>query len=181
MQVTDTLQEIQDRHDAVKQLEQSLMDVHQMFLDMAVLVESQGEMLNNIEAQVCACRRLQTAVQSGGAAQRCVRTAACRQRRQAVRRQRAIRCLARPCSVLPRDMWCSTRAQQGSNAPALLESSGRFLQVARSVEYVQGGTTALIQAKSYQKGTRKMICCALVIILIIVAVVVVVAIQPWKK
>ena len=53
MQVTDTLQEIQDRHDAVRQLEQSLMDVHQMFLDMAVLVESQGEMLNNIEAQVC--------------------------------------------------------------------------------------------------------------------------------
>lgn len=52
MQVTDTLQEIQDRHDAVRQLEQSLMDVHQMFLDMAVLVESQGEMLNNIEAQV---------------------------------------------------------------------------------------------------------------------------------
>ena len=53
VQVTDTLQEIQDRHDAVRQLEQSLMDVHQMFLDMAVLVESQGEMLNNIEAQVC--------------------------------------------------------------------------------------------------------------------------------
>ena len=48
------------------------------------------------------------------------------------------------------------------------------------MEYVQGGTTALIQAKSYQKGTRKLICCAIVIILIIVAIVVVVAIQPWK-
>ena len=55
------------------------------------------------------------------------------------------------------------------------------MQVARSVDYVQGGTTALIQAKKYQKSTRKLICCALVIVLIIVAIIVVVAIQPWKK
>ena len=59
-------------------------------------------------------------------------------------------------------------------------STAGLLQVARSVEYVQGGTSALVQAKSYQKSTRKLICCALVIILIIVAIVVVVAIQPWK-
>ncbi|KAK9804832.1 hypothetical protein WJX72_007710 [[Myrmecia] bisecta] len=50
--VLDTLAEIQERHEAVKELEKSLMDLHQIFLDMAVLVEAQGEMLDNIEAQV---------------------------------------------------------------------------------------------------------------------------------
>ena len=51
-QVADTLAEIQERHDAVKELEKSLLDLHQIFLDMAVLVEAQGEMLDNIGAQV---------------------------------------------------------------------------------------------------------------------------------
>ena len=53
-------------------------------------------------------------------------------------------------------------------------------QVAKSVEYVQSGTTALVDAKKYQKKTRKLMCCALIILLVIVAVIVVVAIQPWK-
>ena len=44
--------EINERHEAVKELEKSLMELHQIFLDMAVLVEAQGEMLDNIEQQV---------------------------------------------------------------------------------------------------------------------------------
>lgn len=36
----------------MKELEQSLLELHQIFLDMAVLVEAQGEMLDNIEKQV---------------------------------------------------------------------------------------------------------------------------------
>lgn len=36
----------------MKDLEQKLLELHQIFLDMAVLVEAQGEMLDNIEAQV---------------------------------------------------------------------------------------------------------------------------------
>lgn len=36
----------------MKELEKSLMELHQIFLDMAVLVEAQGEMLDNIEQQV---------------------------------------------------------------------------------------------------------------------------------
>ena len=48
----DTLAEIQERHEAVRELEKSLLDLHQIFLDMAVLVEAQGEQLDNIEAQV---------------------------------------------------------------------------------------------------------------------------------
>jgi hypothetical protein len=49
--VLDTLAEIQERHRAVKDLEASLLELHQIFLDMAVLVEAQGEMLDNIEKQ----------------------------------------------------------------------------------------------------------------------------------
>ena len=55
VQVLDTLAEINERHEAVKELEKSLMELHQVFLDMAVLVEAQGEMLDNIEQQVSAC------------------------------------------------------------------------------------------------------------------------------
>ena len=48
-QVLDTLAEIDERHKAVKELERSMMEMHQMFLDMAVLVEEQGAQLDNIE------------------------------------------------------------------------------------------------------------------------------------
>ncbi|KAL7000159.1 hypothetical protein U1Q18_001310 [Sarracenia purpurea var. burkii] len=51
-QVVNTLEEIQERHDAVKELEKKLLDLHQIYLDMAVLVEAQGDILDNIESQV---------------------------------------------------------------------------------------------------------------------------------
>ncbi|KAK6126586.1 hypothetical protein DH2020_039661 [Rehmannia glutinosa] len=51
-QVMDTLAEIQERHDAVRDLEKKLLDLQQIFLDMAVLVDAQGDMLDNIESQV---------------------------------------------------------------------------------------------------------------------------------
>lgn len=51
-QVLDTVAEIQERHDAVRDLEKKLLDLQQIFLDMAVLVEAQGDMLDNIESQV---------------------------------------------------------------------------------------------------------------------------------
>ncbi|KAA8518447.1 hypothetical protein F0562_015921 [Nyssa sinensis] len=50
--VLDTIMEIQERHDAVKEMERNLKELHQVFLDMAVLVESQGEQLDDIESQV---------------------------------------------------------------------------------------------------------------------------------
>ncbi|CAD6269919.1 unnamed protein product [Miscanthus lutarioriparius] len=50
--VLDTLQEIQERHDTVKEIERKLLDLQQIFLDLAVLVEAHGEMLDNIETQV---------------------------------------------------------------------------------------------------------------------------------
>ncbi|XP_042061241.1 syntaxin-132-like [Salvia splendens] len=51
-QVMNTLEEIQERHDAVKEIEKKLLDLHQIYLDMAVLVEAQGDILDNIESQV---------------------------------------------------------------------------------------------------------------------------------
>lgn len=54
----ETLNEINERHEAVKELNKSLLELHQMFLDMAVLVEQQGVQLDNIERQVrasCPC------------------------------------------------------------------------------------------------------------------------------
>lgn len=51
-QVMDTIMEIQERHDAVKDMERNLRELHQVFMDMAVLVQSQGEQLDDIESQV---------------------------------------------------------------------------------------------------------------------------------
>ncbi|KAL8131226.1 syntaxin-132-like [Apium graveolens] len=51
-QVLNTVQEIQERHDAVREIEKKLLDLHQIYLDMAVLVEAQGDLLDNIETQV---------------------------------------------------------------------------------------------------------------------------------
>ncbi|XP_034382915.1 syntaxin-11-like [Cyclopterus lumpus] len=45
--------EIKGRHKELVELEVRLKEVHELFLDMAVLVEEQGFMLNNIEANVC--------------------------------------------------------------------------------------------------------------------------------
>lgn len=50
--VLDTINEIQERHDAVKDIEKNLQELHQVFMDMAVLVEAQGEQLDDIESQV---------------------------------------------------------------------------------------------------------------------------------
>ncbi|XP_043702362.1 syntaxin-132-like [Telopea speciosissima] len=51
-QIMDTVAEIQERHDAVRELERKLLELQQIFLDMAVLVEAQGDLLDNIETQV---------------------------------------------------------------------------------------------------------------------------------
>ncbi|XLT41208.1 hypothetical protein S245_071745 [Arachis hypogaea] len=50
--IVETLKEIEERHDAVKEIERRLMELQQVFLDMAVLVQSQGERLNDIESFV---------------------------------------------------------------------------------------------------------------------------------
>ncbi|XP_061357434.1 syntaxin-132-like [Gastrolobium bilobum] len=51
-QIMDTLAEIQERHEAVRDVERKLLDLQQIFMDIAVLVDAQGDMLDNIESQV---------------------------------------------------------------------------------------------------------------------------------
>jgi t-SNARE complex subunit (syntaxin) len=43
---------IADKYQDINALEQSVAELDQMFLDFALLVEQQGEVLNNIELQV---------------------------------------------------------------------------------------------------------------------------------
>eukprot|EP00262_Sarcandra_glabra_P011050 TRINITY_DN2674_c2_g1_i1.p1 TRINITY_DN2674_c2_g1~~TRINITY_DN2674_c2_g1_i1.p1 ORF type:complete len:300 (+),score=46.07 TRINITY_DN2674_c2_g1_i1:278-1177(+) len=50
--VMDTISEIQERHDAAREIEKNLMELHQVFLDMSVLVQAQGEQIDDIESQV---------------------------------------------------------------------------------------------------------------------------------
>ncbi|XP_018528126.1 syntaxin-11 [Lates calcarifer] len=45
--------EIKGRHKELVELEARMKEVHELFLNMAVLVEEQGCMLNNIESNVC--------------------------------------------------------------------------------------------------------------------------------
>ncbi|KAJ8285838.1 hypothetical protein GJAV_G00031500 [Gymnothorax javanicus] len=46
------LNEIESRHKDIIRLESSIKELHDMFVDMAMLVETQGEMINNIEKNV---------------------------------------------------------------------------------------------------------------------------------
>ncbi|RWS14960.1 syntaxin-like protein, partial [Dinothrombium tinctorium] len=51
-QMRQTLADIEARHSDIKKLEQSIFELHEMFLDMATLVENQGEMIDRIEFHV---------------------------------------------------------------------------------------------------------------------------------
>eukprot|EP00276_Gloeochaete_wittrockiana_P010735 CAMPEP_0184643928 /NCGR_PEP_ID=MMETSP0308-20130426/739_1 /TAXON_ID=38269 /ORGANISM="Gloeochaete witrockiana, Strain SAG 46.84" /LENGTH=315 /DNA_ID=CAMNT_0027072197 /DNA_START=138 /DNA_END=1085 /DNA_ORIENTATION=+ len=48
----NALADIQERHRDIVKLEQSIAELHQLFVDMSVLVESQGELLDQIEMNV---------------------------------------------------------------------------------------------------------------------------------
>ncbi|KAJ3685863.1 hypothetical protein LUZ61_015027 [Rhynchospora tenuis] len=50
--VMNMVAEIQERHNTMTDLERSLLELQQVFMDMAVLVQTQGDQLNDIENQV---------------------------------------------------------------------------------------------------------------------------------
>lgn len=50
--VLETVVEIQDRHESAKEIEKSLLELHQVFLDMAVMVEAHGDQMDDIEHHV---------------------------------------------------------------------------------------------------------------------------------
>ncbi|XP_054155010.1 syntaxin-1A-like isoform X2 [Oppia nitens] len=51
-QAKQTLADIEARHADIIKLESSIREMHDMFMDMAMLVESQGEMIDSIERHV---------------------------------------------------------------------------------------------------------------------------------
>lgn len=51
-QAKQTLADIEARHNDIIKLEKSISELHDMFMDMAMLVESQGEMIDRIEYNV---------------------------------------------------------------------------------------------------------------------------------
>jgi syntaxin 1A len=51
-QAKQTLADIEARHADIIKLENSIRELHDMFMDMAMLVESQGEMIDRIEFHV---------------------------------------------------------------------------------------------------------------------------------
>ncbi|BAF21752.2 Os07g0528900 [Oryza sativa Japonica Group] len=51
-QIIATVKEIHERHDVVMEIEKKLLELQQIFADMATLVDAQGETLNDIENQV---------------------------------------------------------------------------------------------------------------------------------
>lgn len=46
------LEEVKDTYHDVRRLEASILELHKMFMDLALLVDRQGEMLDQIEYQV---------------------------------------------------------------------------------------------------------------------------------
>ncbi|KAI8344567.1 t-SNARE, partial [Chlamydoabsidia padenii] len=48
-QAKAVLNEVQDRHQDIKRIEKTILELHQLFIDMSVLVEQQGETLKEVE------------------------------------------------------------------------------------------------------------------------------------
>jgi t-SNARE complex subunit (syntaxin) len=55
--IVQKLYGLQDRVSDLKKLEQSVVDLHQMFVEMAALVDKQGEMLDHIEFSVTSTKQ----------------------------------------------------------------------------------------------------------------------------
>ena len=51
--VREAYEQAQGKYQDVLRLEQSILELHQMFVDFALLTEQQGELLDQIEYQVC--------------------------------------------------------------------------------------------------------------------------------
>lgn len=48
----EALSDIEARHDDIVKLEKSIKELHQLFMDMAIMVEQQGDMMDRIEKSV---------------------------------------------------------------------------------------------------------------------------------
>ncbi|ORE02747.1 t-SNARE [Rhizopus microsporus var. microsporus] len=61
-QAKAVLSEVQSRHDDIKHIEKTIIELHQLFMDMSMMVEQQGETLNTVEANA---EQTQTKIKEG--------------------------------------------------------------------------------------------------------------------
>ena len=54
-QLRQTINDIENRHEMFMSLEKSITELHDMFIDIATLIESQGEMVNRIGNYMIQC------------------------------------------------------------------------------------------------------------------------------
>lgn len=52
MKLKNAVADIQDKYKDIRKLEKSVEIIHQLFIDMQMLVQAQGEMLDNIELNI---------------------------------------------------------------------------------------------------------------------------------
>ena len=51
-QIANAYQDVMSQHEDIKALEKSIVELMEMFQDMALLIEQQGEKLNSVEQQI---------------------------------------------------------------------------------------------------------------------------------
>ncbi|XP_017635708.1 syntaxin-124-like [Gossypium arboreum] len=51
-QIMDTMSDIQERHDVIQEIDKGMVELHQLFIDLTVLMEAQGYQLIDIESHV---------------------------------------------------------------------------------------------------------------------------------
>ncbi len=55
-QAKQILADIKARHTDIMKLENSMRELHDMFMDLAILIESEGEMIDHIQSHVSSAR-----------------------------------------------------------------------------------------------------------------------------
>uniref|UniRef100_A0A7N2M4S8 t-SNARE coiled-coil homology domain-containing protein n=1 Tax=Quercus lobata TaxID=97700 RepID=A0A7N2M4S8_QUELO len=198
--VLDTIQEIQERHDAVKDIEKNLKELHQVFLDMAVLVQAQGEQLDNIETHVNRAnsyvRGGTQQLQTARSLQKNTRKWTCESEtflQKAIQEQGRGRILDTIQEIQERhdavkDMEKNLKElhQVFLDMAVLVQAQGEQLDdiannVGRAHSFVDRGTQQLQTARVLQKNTRKWTCYAIIILVVIIVLVVLFTVKPWKN
>ncbi|CAK9137878.1 unnamed protein product [Ilex paraguariensis] len=161
-QIMDTLSEIQERHDAVREVERKLLELQQ---------ERNGKSLAVVKHSDK--KKLSASTLHGNLVVSVTVSMA---------RHKALTLSV--FSESPHASWHSTRIFL--DMAVLVDAQGDMLdniesQVSSAVDHVRSGNTALQKAKSSQKNSRKWMCIAILILLIIVIVIVVGVLKPWNS
>nr|GMC97722.1 syntaxin-132-like [Ipomoea batatas] len=170
-QVMDTLAEIQERHDAVRELERKLLELQQWPSKKKL----KTMMLNfNFKGKASTKNDREVFEEA---------------------------CIHQPLYSLGHVYWAradeevmdtlAEMSQNGMHAifmdmAVLVDAQGDMLdniesQVSTAVDHVQSGNVALQKAKKLQRNSRKWMCIAIIILLLIVAIVVVGVLKPWNS